>query len=143
MVDALREERLMAPFIDPDHLARELRHVTLADLSTPLSFHQGILRLPELDIRSSAMDITIGGSSTWEGHVDYSIGLILRNLRDVRQDAIGDVEDDGLGNKLFFRVTGPTDNLAYRWDRDATKAHRSRAVEREKNELRSLFRKQR
>ena len=143
MVDALREERLMAPFIDPDHLARELRHVTLADLSIPLSFHQGILRLPELDIRSSAMDITIGGSSTWEGHVDCSIGLILRNLRDVRQDAIGDVEDDGLGNKLFFRVTGPTDNLAYRWDRDATKAHRSRAVEREKNELRSLFRRQR
>jgi hypothetical protein len=133
----------MAPFIDPDHLARELRHVTLADLSTPLSFHHGILRLPELDIRSSAMDITIGGSSTWEGHVDYSIGLILRDLRNTKRDAIGEVEDDGLGNKLFIRMTGPSDNLTYRWDRDATKAHRSRAVEREKNELRSLFRKQR
>lgn len=143
VVEALRSERLMAPLIDPEYLARELRHVTLADLATPFSLDRGILRIPELDIRSSAMDITVGGTSTWEGTVDYSFGFILRDLRNIHHDAIGEVEDDGLGNKLFIRMTGPSDNLSYRWDRDATKAHRTRAVEREKNELRSLFRRQR
>ena len=133
----------MAPLIDPEYLARELGHVTFADLATPFSLDRGILRIPELDIRSSAMDITVGGTSTWEGTVDYSFGFILRDLRNIHHDAIGEVEDDGLGNKLFIRMTGPSDNLSYRWDRDATKAHRTRAVEREKNELRSLFRRQR
>lgn len=140
MVDALREERLMAPLIDPTDLSRRLEHVVFADLSTPLAFHSGTLKVPELDIATSAMNITVSGTSTWSGQLDYSIGFTLRDLRNTREDAIGAVADDGLGNRMFIRMTGPADNPTYRWDREASKAHRQRAVEREKSEFRSLFR---
>ena len=140
MVAALREERLMAPLIDPDDLAHRLEHVVFEDLSTPFSFRGGTLAIPELDIATSAMDITVAGTSTWSGQVDYSIGFTLRDLRNTREDAIGAVADDGLGNRMFIRMAGPSDNPSYRWDREASKAHRQRAVEREKSEFRSLFR---
>jgi len=140
IVDALRAERLMAPLIDPTDLSRRLEHVVFEDLSAPLSFRNGTLAVPELDIATSAMDITVSGTSTWSGLVDYSIGFTLRDLRNTREDAIGAVADDGLGNRMFIRMTGPADNPTYRWDREASKAHRRRAVEREKSEFRSLFR---
>ena len=79
------------------------------------------------------------GQQTLNGSIDYSVGISLREIRDVTQDDIGEVEDDGLGNHLFIHLGGTLDEPEYKWDRTAQKAHRRKNIQSERERLKQLW----
>lgn len=137
--DYLRENRLMAPLVDPDDLSQRLRSIDIAHCESPMSLVAGDLQIPPLLVESSAMDIDISGGQTWAGSLDYTLGFALRDLRNSREDAFGSIEDDGLGHRFFLTITGPYENPTYGWDREAGKNARRERFEAEKSALRELF----
>lgn len=139
IADYLRENRLMAPLVDPDDLSHRLRSIDIAHCESPMSLVAGDLQIPPLTVESSAMDIDISGGQTWAGSLDYTLGFALRDLRNSREDAFGSIEDDGLGHRFFLTITGPYENPAYGWDREAGKNARRERFEAEKSTLRELF----
>jgi hypothetical protein len=139
IADYLRENRLMAPLVDPDDLSQRLRSIDIAHCASPMSLVAGDLQIPPLMVESSAMDIDISGGQTWAGSLDYTLGFALRDLRNSREDAFGSIEDDGLGHRFFLTITGPYENPTYSWDREAGKNARRERFEAEKSALRELF----
>jgi hypothetical protein len=72
--------------------------------------------------------------------MDYTIGFALRDLRASASDALGVMEDDGLGSQFFLNMSGPVSEPVYSYDRAAARAHRKSAVEAEKQRLRDALR---
>lgn len=139
----LRENRLMAPLVDPDDLAQRLRRIDIPESETAIAIVNGDFMLDPLTIHSSAMDVDIAGGQTWAGALDYTLGFALRDLKNSREDAFGQIEDDGLGHRFFLTIAGTLEDPEYSWDRQAGKEARKTRFDEEKQTLRALFRKNR
>jgi hypothetical protein len=137
----LRENRIMAPLVDPDDLAKRLQNVVFEPLESPLYVAKQSVHLPDVQIRSSAMNISLEGSYAFDGNIDYTLGFAMRDLRNNREDQFGPIEDDGLGQQFFIQMTGNDNSPEYGWDREAQRNHRKSNFQREKELLKSLFKR--
>jgi hypothetical protein len=98
-------------------------------------------RLAEVQIRSSAMNISLEGSYTFDGTLDYTLGFSMRDLRHRGNGEFGPIEDDGLGQQFFIQMNGNVNSPDYSWDRKAQRNHRKNNFQREKELLKSLFKR--
>jgi len=141
IAEYLRQNRIMAPLVDPDDLSQRLADVQFDRLESPIYVSQGIVRIPNIQIRSSAMNISLQGNYGFDESIDYTLGFALRDLRTSQDSEFGPIEDDGLGQQFFISMDGTFENPTYSWDRDAQKNHRKENFQREKELLKELFRK--
>lgn len=141
IADYLKENRMMAPLVDPNDLRSRLKYVELEDLESAVYISNESVQLPQVDIRSSAMNISLEGSYGFNESLDYTLGFAMRDLRNSRNDEFGLIEDDGLGQQFFIAMNGTVNEPSYRWDRDAQKNHRRENLQREKELLKTLFRR--
>ena len=141
IAEYLRQNRIMAPLVDPDDLSQRLADVQFDRLESPIYVSQGIVRIPNIQIRSSAMNISLQGNYGFDESIDYTLGFALRDLRTSQDSEFGPIADDGLGQQFFISMDGTFDNPTYSWDRDAQKNHRKENFQREKELLKELFRK--
>jgi hypothetical protein len=118
-----------------------LADVQFDRLESPIYVSQGIVRIPNIQIRSSAMNISLQGNYGFDESIDYTLGFALRDLRTSQDSEFGPIADDGLGQQFFISMDGTFDNPTYSWDRDAQKNHRKENFQREKELLKELFRK--
>ncbi len=141
IADYLRSHRMMAPLVDPDDLGERLRGVTFDHLESPVYISRGVVQIPTVEIRSSAMNITLEGQYGFDSSIDYTLGFAMRDLRSARDSEFGTIEDDGLGQQFFISMQGTVQDPEYSWDREAQKNHRKENFQREKELLKDLFRK--
>jgi len=132
---------MMAPLVDPEDLRNRLRYVEIEDLESAVYISKESVQLPQVDIRSSAMNISLEGAYGLDESLDYTMGFAMRDLRNSRNDEFGRIEDDGLGQQFFIAMEGTLDEPKYSWDRDAQKSHRRDNLQREKELLKTLFRR--
>ena len=136
----LQGHRLMAPLVDPDDLRERLQDVAFEPVSQRIDVRGERVWLPMTVIQSSAMNVAIEGTYGFDSNIDYTLGFALRDLRASASDAFGEMEDDGLGNQFFLRMSGPVEEPVYAYDRDAAKEHRRAAIQAEKARLRDALR---
>ena len=139
----MRDNKLISPFVRADELSRKLSHVQFATLENQIDIRNGIIRFPTMDIKSSAMDITVSGTHTFDQHIDYSIALYLRDILIQKdQSEFGQVEDDGLGNRFFLSMSGTVDDPTFGYDRLARKEQKKQEWQEEKETFKELIRDQ-
>lgn len=141
VADYLKENRLIAPLVDPEDLRRRLADVEFDFVETPVSVSMSTVSIPYTNIQSSAMNVSLEGSQTFEGGIDYTLGFALRDLRDNKQGEFGDIKDDGLGNMFFLGMDGTLDEPVYSYDRKAHKAHRRRSISNEAQRIKDALSK--
>ena len=140
VADYLEGHRLMAPLVDPNDLRERLRDVAFEPVSQHIDVRGEEVWLPMTVIESSAMNVAIQGTYDFESNIDYTLGFALRDLRTSASDSFGEMEDDGLGNQFFLRMSGPVEAPEYAYDRDAAKEHRRAAISAEKQRLKDALR---
>ena len=140
VADYLEGHRLMAPLVDPDDLRERLKDVAFEPVSQRIDVRAEKVTLPMTVIQSSAMNVAIEGVYDFDSNIDYTLGFALRDLRASATDAFGEMEDDGLGNQFFLRMSGPVEEPVYAYDREAAKEHRRSAIQAEKQRLRDALR---
>jgi hypothetical protein len=141
IADFLAENRMMAPLVDPEDLRKRLKFVEFDNLESAVYITKESVQLPQIDIRSTAMNISLAGIYGFDESLDYTLGFAMRDLRGGRVDEFGEIEDDGLGQQFFIAMDGSIDSPQYSWDRDAQKNHRRENIQREKELLKTLFRR--
>jgi hypothetical protein len=139
IADYLKENRLIAPLVDPEDLRRRLSDVNFDYVETPVSVSMSSVSLPFTNILSSAMNVSLEGDQTFNGSINYSLGFALRDLRDNKQGEFGNIQDDGLGNMFFLGMDGTLDEPIYSYDRKAHKAHRRRAISSEAQRIKDAL----
>lgn len=139
VADYLEGHRLMAPLVDPDDLRERLKDVAFEPVSQRIDVRAEEVKLPMTVIQSSAMNVAIEGVYDFDSNIDYTLGFALRDLRASATDAFGVMEDDGLGNQFFLRMSGPVEEPVYAYDREAAKDHRREAIQAEKQRLRDAL----
>jgi len=136
----------LSRFLRVDDLGR----VTFSTLENQIAIRNRMIYIPEMEIRSSALNLQLSGEHSFGNDIDYRLQILLAELlarknRERRnpQEQYGDIIDDGLGRTtLFLRVTGPLSDPVFRYDHQGVREKIRDDLRQEGQNLLDVFRRE-
>ncbi|PID90493.1 MAG: hypothetical protein CSA97_02535 [Bacteroidetes bacterium] len=128
---------------------KELQDIRFSTLSNTISVENSEIRIPEMDIRSSALSLKLSGRQHFDSRYAYRLQLKLgdvlfnrwkRRRTDAQEEVLEDKKSGG--GSLFLRIEGDSTQVNVRYDREALKEQIARRFAREKEELKTLFKEE-
>ena len=125
----------------------ELSNVRFSTLTNEIFIRNEEVVIPNMDIHSSAFDITASGLHGFDGNFTDKVRVSLSELlarksrRPTGQDAeFGEVVDDGLGRLyLYLIVEGTPEDITVRYDRRGAMQNIRDQMREEKKELKQIL----
>lgn len=134
----------LSKFID----VKELEHIKFSTLKNKITIKDEQVLIPQMDISSSAINISASGIHGFDKNFSYHFKVLLSDIisgrlkRSVKRHSEQEnVEDDGLGRtSLFLLIEGDPGNYNIKYDRKAAREELKQNLQNEKTELRNIFR---
>ncbi len=94
-----------------------------------------------MEVRTNVTSLRLSGTHTFDQRIDYHVVAPLINNKNVNyQEAKSALEQDGEGQtKVFFKITGTTDDYRVSYDTDAVKKKIASDLKNEVKELKEAF----
>jgi hypothetical protein len=127
---------------------RDLSHIKFSSLKNEIEIKDRIIYIPSMEIKSSALNMTLNGNHNFDNEIEYHIGILLSELKNPdktkKEEEFGPIEDDGLHKgKYYFLITGTVDNPIYKKiDKTAYKEKIITDIKKEKENLREILNKE-
>ena len=92
----------------------ELKDIRFEELINKLSIEDQMIRIPQFEIRSNALNLILEGTHSFENAIEYKVGLSLSDVlyqKRKRNRSVSDLvfEEDDQGARLWIRISGTTD----------------------------------
>lgn len=126
----------------------ELKEVKFKRLHNQLLIENELITVPRFDVLSSALNLSVAGTHSFDNEIDYHITLLLsellsRKAKKPKESEFGYVEEDGLkGSKLFLKMTGTVDDPSIAYDTKALKSTLKKKFIQEKNTFKALLKEE-
>ncbi len=127
----------------------ELKEIKFKRLQNSILVKEGVIIIPKFEILSSAMNLSIAGTHTFNNDIDYHITLLLSEVlgskaKKPNVNEFGYVEADGLQNKskLYLKMTGNVDNINISYDSKGLKDNIKLKLSKEKTTVKSLLKEE-
>lgn len=135
----LRNNRWVAPFVNADKFGEKLKDIKFSRLENVIEIKNKTITVPQMDIKSSALDIIAQGKHYFDNRIDYTIGFRLRDILVQRES--NEVREEG-GRMIYLYMRGTTSNPEFGIDKDASKSNRSEALAAEKANVKALLKQE-
>ncbi|MFP4487673.1 MAG: AsmA-like C-terminal region-containing protein, partial [Bacteroidales bacterium] len=122
----------------------ELERIDFSRLENDLIIRDGSVKIPRMDISSSAFNISLQGDHSFDGHYQYRLKVLLSEFLSKKQNdkvsEFGVIEDDGLGRtSLYLKIEGDEGGSKVSHDPEALRAGIKESLVREKQEIKSIL----
>lgn len=134
-----------------DYIAlSDLKHIKFATLSNQIIIKDERIFIPSFDINSSALNLKLEGSHSFENDINYKFQLLLNDILGnkakaarKKQSEFGQIEDDGLGKtQLFIKMTGNLSDPKISYDTDALRSYWKEGLQNEKKVVKSMLKEE-
>lgn len=127
-----------------DLLEQKLNSISFNTMENSILIKNGVVQIPKMHIGSTALDMDVAGSHSFDNDIDYRFIFRFRDLMASERDSeFGQVIDDGTGIKMYMRMHGTLDNPIIEWDdvsrKEQAKENREQAKEDAKSILKTEF----
>jgi hypothetical protein len=143
VADHLRDNRLVAPFVNIPELRKRLSDVRFARLENRIEIRDGAVHIPTMEVKSSAMDLELSGTHWFDDRIEHHLNFRLSDLFRMgkpTRDEFGPITDDGTGMRVFLRMYGTASDPQFSNDGAMAAARRKQQFQQEKQELKSVLR---
>jgi len=128
----------------------ELQHIKFSTLKNSVMIKDEKVFIPQMDINSSAFNITISGTHGFDNYFDYKVRLNLNEvlsrkakLAKKENEEFGVVEDDGSGEtNIYLSVIGTPDDFNVRYDRKEAMNKIKSNLQEEKKLLKTILKEE-
>lgn len=131
----------VSKFLDADNLD----NVTFSEMSNHFLIYNEEVQIPDMKIVSSVGKLSFSGKHSFDGKIAYQIAYPIKNLKKEKTDsdaAFGALRKDAKGEMtLFLIIQGTTDDFKVTYDKKATSEKIKTDLQKEKAELKNLFKK--
>lgn len=118
----------------------KLKDIAFSTLENTINIQNSVLTIPNMKIASSALNLDLSGTHTFENKIDYRINFDFRALLgDDRDSEFGTVLNDEMGLKIFLRMYGDLDNPIIEWDKTGKKQETKQQLAQEKETIKSML----
>ena len=124
--------------------ASELKNVKFSTLKNRIEIVRERVIIPEMEVRSSVMNLKGYGSHTFGNEIEYHLNVLLAEIgrkKSRNQAPVESMETDGSGNtRLFLHLSGTVDHPEFRYDSQAVARKIASDFKNQKQELRKVLR---
>ena len=125
----------------------DLKHIKFSTLKNQVQIRDRKIFIPNMEIKSSALNITGSGIHDFDNIVDYKLQLLLNDILGKKvksQDTeFGQIEDDGLGKtKLFLSMRGPVDDPKISFDKKGVADKIKTEIKNSKQNLKNILKQE-
>lgn len=121
----------------------ELENIKFQKMENDFFIRNNVFYIPQMDIRSSAADLSVNGQHSFDNDYEYHVRMLLSEILSKKarsnkklSDEFGEVEDDGLGRtSVFLLIQGKGEEVDVSYD---MKAHGNQIRENLKKEKQTL-----
>jgi hypothetical protein len=125
----------------------ELENITFSKLENDFFIRSNYLAIPQMDIKSSAADLTVSGRHEFDNDYEYHVKMYLSELLSKKakkstanSSEFGSVEEDGLGRtSLFLKITGKGEDIKVGYDIKAASGNIKQNLRSEKGNLKNIL----
>ncbi len=126
----------------------ELQDIAFSDIENIIEIKNQTIIIPQMDVRSNALNLQISGTHTFDNYMDYKIKISLTELlasrsgwiRKKREKKLEEGVDGGLA--AFVVMRGTPDDLLLEYDKDAVKQKVKEEAQRERKQFYSDLKKE-
>lgn len=119
---------------------KKLNNLSFETMENTIIISDGKIQIPKMTITSSAMDLDISGTHSFENIVDYHFAFRLNDIKQSpNQTPFGEIIDDQTGFRVFMRMHGPLDNPQIEWDKAAKSEQFKTTLVEEKTTVKSIL----
>lgn len=122
-----------------DYIADKLQDLTFKTLKNTFTIDKGVVTMPKMNIESSALNLTVSGTHTFENKIDYRMSFRFKDLKRPETSEFGVIEDDGTGIWIYLKMTGTTSDPIISWDSRSKKESRKEYNQKEKETVKSML----
>ncbi len=123
-----------------DLLEQKLNSISFNTMENSILIKYGIVQIPKMHIGSTALDMDVAGSHSFDNDIDYRFIFRFRDLMANEKDSeFGQVIDDGTGIKMYMRMHGTLENPIIEWDDVSRKEQAQENREQAKEDAKSIL----
>lgn len=131
----------------------DLADIRFATMQNQIDISNQTIYIPAMEIKSSALDLQLMGTHTFDNELEYHFTIALadlmaskfkkRNNRVDKQSEFGEVEEDNRGRtKIYVSLTGTVDNPVVKYDKKAMREKISNDLKVQKAELKQVLKQE-
>jgi hypothetical protein len=102
----------------------ELKNITFEELENDFSIRNNLLYIPQMEVKSSAADLSVNGKHSFDNNYEYHVRILLSEILSRKriknrhnESEFGVVEDDGLGRtSLLLKIIGKGEEAKVGYD---------------------------
>lgn len=130
----------LSSFID----IKELQQLRFSKMSNEIRLENGLITIPEMDIKTNAARFSVAGTHTLDNVYTYYIKLNLSNLlmnsaRRKNENLTESDSDNKGGIILYLTITGDGDDFVVKYDKSKVKAAFKEATKKGAEDVRDLI----
>jgi len=124
----------------------ELKEIRFNTIKNQIEISNGTIRIPEMLISNTALNIHLAGSHAFDNHMNYNFKIRVADLLAAKyswrkNNNDGRYEDNGnKGMSVYVRMEGYPDNLKISYDKQTVKDKINTGVKQERSEFRQALR---
>jgi len=125
----------------------ELENISFKQLENDFFIKNNWLYIPQMEIKSSAADLSVNGKHSFDNDYEYHVKILLseilskkRNKNKSNVTEFGVVEDDGLGRtSLLLKIIGKGDKAKVGYDMKAAGTEVKNNIKKERQTLKTIL----
>jgi hypothetical protein len=125
----------------------ELQNISFETLVNDFFIRNNYLYTPQMDVKSSAADLTVNGKHSFDNDYEYHVKMLLSEILSKKRKKnkspvteFGIVEDDGLGRtSLLLKIVGKGENIKVGYDIKAASNQVKSNIKAERQTLKTIL----
>lgn len=125
----------------------ELENIKFQKLENDFFIRNNVFYIPQMDIRSSAADLSVNGQHSFDNDYEYHVRMLLSEILSKKarsnkklSDEFGEIEDDGLGRtSVFLLIQGKGEKVDVSYDMKAQGTQIRENLKKEKQTLKTII----
>lgn len=125
----------------------EFENIKFDRLENDFFIRNNVFYVPQMDIKSSAVDLSVNGKHSFDNEYQYHVKMLLSEILSNKArknktipDEFGEVQDDGLGRtSVFLKIDGKGEEVKVSYDMKAAGNQIKEDIKKEKQTLKTIF----
>lgn len=145
----LKKDLILRELIEVDEFKKKMERIKFTTMQNEIVIKNRTISIPQMEVKSSAMNITFDGKHTFSNEIEYNFSFLLSEVmtkgkkkRIEENKEFGVEEDDGTGMVLYYQMKGTVDKYDVKKNYTRKKQVKKEKREKEKENLKDILREE-